>query len=466
MKVRKQQMLARFGRIFAVVAFFAFVFIVDRSTKSESPIHHSSSSPQREVARQKTHDNENIIRERLKSDFNAPKTNKERHRKKQDENDEMQPLVNGAVDLVDSLVNTHGSEYIVENYNVVKSMLMLWNPEASQWARKVSVEYKAAVETRTERARRKGDPIPPMQLLKDVPIEQCGCKRSINATEVDFDLETTVNSSTCSRHSVFRGRNQRVIGFSFYGNPNSTLGKSRKYFEGIRDNLNLVPEFYPGWTIRVYYDLHDDDPLMGDLCSLACKNPKIDLCYVRNLPTAGDVHKIFAMNWRFLPILDPQVSHYVSRDLDSRLNPRETAAVKEWLEDSDKAFHVMRDHPAHSIEMLGSAWGLRMTDLERPYVEQAFRMGAKDKIFWAPRDAYGPDQGFLKRYLWPWGKWNALSHDAYTCLQFSRTSPFPTRRIEGEKYNFVASVIGSNDVMRQECPEKCRPKDHKDWTLC
>ena len=51
-------------------------------------------------------------------------------------------------------------------------------------------------------------------------------------------------------------------------------------------------------------------------------------------------------------MLDPQVSHMVSRDLDSLLNDREGAAVQEWLK-SDKAFHFMRDHPAHGIEILG-----------------------------------------------------------------------------------------------------------------
>ena len=71
----------------------------------------------------------------------------------------------------------------------------------------------------------------------------------------------------------------------------------------------------------------------------------------------------------------------------------------------------------------------------------------------------------LSRYIWPWAKWNAVSHDSYTCLQFPRTEAFPTKREEGPN-NFVASVFSVNDVMRQECPEKCRPKDHKDWKLC
>jgi hypothetical protein len=35
-----------------------------------------------------------------------------------------------------------------------------------------------------------------------------------------------------------------------------------------------------------------------------------------------------------------------------------------------------------------------------------------------------------------------------------------------EKNNFVASVVEANDIMKRECPLKCRPKDHKDWLHC
>ena len=97
---------------------------------------------------------------------------------------------------------------------------------------------------------------------------------------------------------------------------------------------------------RLYYDIPEKHPLMASLCDLSCTNPNIDLCYVKEIPASGDISKVFAMNWRFMPLLDPQVSHFVSRDLDSRLNAREGAAVQEWLL-SDKAFHFMRDHPAH-----------------------------------------------------------------------------------------------------------------------
>ena len=85
---------------------------------------------------------------------------------------------------------------------------------------------------------------------------------------------------------------------------------------GIKDNLALVSEFYPGWNIRLYYDLEDTDPLLSDLCEVACKDANIDLCHVKNIPALGDVSQVFAMNWRFFPMLDPQV------DLVDRLRNR------------------------------------------------------------------------------------------------------------------------------------------------
>ena len=53
-----------------------------------------------------------------------------------------------------------------------------------------------------------------------------------------------------------------------------------------------------------------------------------------------------------------QVDVLLSRDLDSRLSPREVSAVEEWMNTSievekDKPFHVMRDHPDHGAVMLG-----------------------------------------------------------------------------------------------------------------
>ena len=38
-----------------------------------------------------------------------------------------------------------------------------------------------------------------------------------------------------------------------------------------------------------------------------------------------------------------------------------------------------------------------MGPLERNMIESAFTAAVQDPLFWAPKEAYGADQGFLKR---------------------------------------------------------------------
>ena len=88
--------------------------------------------------------------------------------------------------------------------------------------------------------------------------------------------------------------------------------------------------------MRLYHDIRSDDPVMQvhfvfessyqntnnvhagiykfvilfqDLCNLACANTNIDLCNVRQLPgkPMPNAIKIFPMNWRWFPTMDPQV---------------------------------------------------------------------------------------------------------------------------------------------------------------
>ena len=305
---------------------------------------------------------------------------------------EVQNMVNQGFKFMDNFVDSDS-----QNYVAFKTMFSLWNPESSKWAVQASRNYKKALDIRSSRPKDwYPEPDKDRRIKRTVEVEQCGCQREILAhTMVDYEGGDHGNKSisTCSYHSFYRGAKQKIVSFSFYGNPNSTQGKERKYFQGIQLNLAEMPKIYDDWVLRVYYDLEPDHHLMKDMCEMACSNPNIDLCYVKELP---GLSKVFAMNWRFMPMLDPQVSHMVSRDLDSLITQREKDAVEEWL-DSDKAFHFMRDHPAHSIEVLGSGWGIRMSPLERTFIDSAFMRAVKDPIFWAPRDAYGPDQGFLKR---------------------------------------------------------------------
>jgi hypothetical protein len=63
--------------------------------------------------------------------------------------------------------------------------------------------------------------------------------------------------------------------------------------------------------------------MLPDLCELACSEPDLDLCDVEQIPRLGNASILYPILWRFLPVIDVQVDTFLSRDLDSRINPRE-----------------------------------------------------------------------------------------------------------------------------------------------
>lgn len=121
-----------------------------------------------------------------------------------------------------------------------------------------------------------------------------------------------------------------MVGFSFYGDVNNGHSKSKGYFEGIEGNLELMSKYYPGWIMRIYFDLDIKLPVLKKLCDLVCSNDQLDICHVQMLPGAPfrDARKIFAMNWRFFPTLDPQVRrvlfmiHYLASYACNHLSTR------------------------------------------------------------------------------------------------------------------------------------------------
>ncbi len=122
---------------------------------------------------------------------------------------------------------------------------------------------------------------------------------------MDVQLEDT----TCGIDAFRRGSGQKIVGFSFYGDVNSPHAIEKGYFEGIDENLRLMQKYYPGWIMRLYYNMDKSDPVLAKICELACNDQNLDLCDAENLPGTPmkDAVKVFAMNWRFFPTIDPQV---------------------------------------------------------------------------------------------------------------------------------------------------------------
>ena len=143
---------------------------------------------------------------------------------------------------------------------------------------------------------RKRSAVKAEQKSETFQLAKCNCSRTLFNIEQNRNNSVQFSDTTCGRDAFRRGSNQKVAGFSFYGNTSSTAHKSKKYFEGIKENLSLVRSQYgDDWVMRLYYDLDQTDELMGQLCELACNNSHLDLCNVRQLPgnpvmEARDIH--------------------------------------------------------------------------------------------------------------------------------------------------------------------------------
>lgn len=205
---------------------------------------------------------------------------------------------------------------------------------------------------------------------------------------------------------------KQVISYSLYGlNP--------RYIDGALENAKLMKNFYPEWTMRVYYD---DTVPHNTIEQLR----QVDVQLVDM--TGSRMNK---MSWRFLPAKDSE--RFCARDIDSRLSKRESAAVKEWIE-SGKQFHVMRDHPSHSkYAMSGGMW----CSTTIPNIETLLTD--------VNNQAYLQDMNFLNKVIWPMAQKSLLQHDSFSCDKFGGGKPFPTLRIGWEH---VGSVY-INGKMRQ-----------------
>ena len=156
----------------------------------------------------------------------------------------------------------------------------------------------------------------------------------------------TLAVSTCGCRGDQRGRHQNVIGFSLYGNLFDEEMQKR-YVEAMVRVADQVRSAYPGWIVRIYLTAENNRIFK----MIFRTDEHVDICLVESALDQSRPHllkadQLFPMVWRFLPLLDPTVDFFMSRDADSYIFEREIVAVQEWL-NSSAAFHVMRDNRMH-----------------------------------------------------------------------------------------------------------------------
>lgn len=203
---------------------------------------------------------------------------------------------------------------------------------------------------------------------------------------------------------------KRIISFSLWGNE-------PKYTIGAIKNADLAKEIYPGWVCRFYLGKSVPIKIIEELTNR--ENTEI---YIMN-----ELGNWTGMFWRFYPASEFDVDVMISRDTDSRLNMREKMAVDEWLE-SDKSFHIMRDHPYHATEILGGMWGVRGQAL----------LSMKQLIHqYTKGDFWQVDQNFLKEKIYP-----VIMNDVCVHDEFFEKKLYPAPR---EKNRFVGQAFDEYD---------------------
>ena len=122
------------------------------------------------------------------------------------------------------------------------------------------------------------------------------------------------------------------------------------YNVGAIRNAQLIPHIYPDWQGWFHVSSSVPQETIDQLNSFD---------HVKVI-SAGDESNWVCQLWRTLPVsIDSNVEIMISRDTDCRLNLREKHAVDEWL-DSGEPFHLMRDHPYHTVPIMGGMWGCRV----------------------------------------------------------------------------------------------------------
>ena len=217
---------------------------------------------------------------------------------------------------------------------------------------------------------------------------------------------------------------KKIISFALWGN-------NFRYVGGALQNIELAKKYFPDWICRFYIGRSTEEKFIEKIKSF-------DNVEIIRMDEEGNWTGMF---WRFKAICDPDVDIMLSRDTDSRLGQREYEAVKEF-EQSDKLFHIIRDHPNHGIPILGGMWGTKKGIIDN--IDKLINKFTKG-------DFWQVDQNFLTKYIYPIVKDDSLVHD-----EFFEKKPFPKTAGQRNNLFFVGQAYdGDGRILDNKSESYC-----------
>lgn len=314
-------------------------------------------------------------------------------------------------------------------------------------------------------------------------ISQCNCKRHFQFPPLN---RSKIKLSTCSDEASQYEPLQKVVSFTYFETDPTII--SKVFWTGLVENLEMIKTHYPGFSMRVYTNTslgeYTGDFSKDEFCELVCYNRELHWCDIRETPSHGNLSKMDPTTWHYLPLGDPSVQLFLSRDLDAVISEREVAAVREWMSIANvtgKGIQVMRDHKKfHHKPILGGLWGASnqvlgwrtAKDLQNRLIwrSEGYPMMALKK-----RNSKS-QHNILENLVFKMKTTQIIAYDSYHCKKTwgikktVLTKPFPVQRSSiGKDYVGRKLVIEKDEESWdtvEPCPKECRPYYGKNWTFC
>jgi len=219
---------------------------------------------------------------------------------------------------------------------------------------------------------------------------------------------------------------EKVFSFCLYGT-------APKYVQGMHENVRDISRIFPDWKVFIYHKDVDIEPFR---------------VYDNVVLVEGRYSGNQLRLDRFRPIDQPGVSIMIVRDADSRINKRDEWCILDFIA-SPKLFHIIRDHPYHTVPILAGMWGIKKGCIPHFSFSRSTSIYMGSSIRSRENQL---DQYFLADVIYPKIVNRVLIHGSVSMLQSESVTPIPF------KHNgmFCGQVIeysedGSTYVNPKDC---------------
>jgi protein O-GlcNAc transferase len=203
----------------------------------------------------------------------------------------------------------------------------------------------------------------------------------------------------------------------------SLFGSAKKYCLGMLKNIELIQTHFPDWFIYIWIGDGVPEDIILQL------NDYKSVVLISTNQTG-----LMNMSYRFFSIDFPDVEVMCVRDADSRINERDKACIEDFM-NSDKLFHIIRDHPNHHHPIMGGMWGVKKNYMNVRLLDafQRWKQSNSSAEFWN-------DMDFIKNFFYPDVLPVAMIHDEYQTLEPPNFhTPFRVP-LDEKKQHFIGQV--------------------------